>query len=520
MRKPILIAGSLYERTFLTCLIVGILVACMGLLIAIAARELNLGVILMFSLAGILLLSAFGRAAFLLKIRQSLDGDDHELRLITPGGVQSVRVADVQAIGLSYKLLYENGAPAKFARSVLLTVADEQGARQVKLAYKVPINDSDPFSGFWEQAAKTLIARAKADLAAGRSLLGPNWELRAKALNVGQPEPVVYPRAQIAAASVVDNDLCIWERGQERPSLKFPADSINAYILLQLLAEEIAAQEEHKPEAIEGLGRIIFERNQNTEPAAIGAFGVTAALALVGAVGLYAIDRTGPNADELWSYVMGLGAIASVCGLIALALYAQRRNIFRCHQVGVVHQTTSKAIELRYDEVGAFTWSVTRHFTNGVYTHTALELALEPLPGLEKGKIKYSANLKGSDDELDDLRAHIANVIARRMLGELREDRIVQWTPNLRLTPTGVEYRPAGFMGRKNEWVELAYADITGTNFIEGFLHVFTRSAPKSVIQEGTGVKNFFPGFHALMMVLEALQTPAEPASESGAESV
>ncbi len=193
-----------------------------------------------------------------------------------------------------------------------------------------------------------------------------------------------------------------------------------------------------------------------------------------------------------------VGAIMLLVGLVfGFAAFYKKRASLRCHEHGVCKTGLTRETKLRYADVETFTYSATRHFLNGVYNGTTLAMAFTPRPEAGSEGISYNTSLTGMDDELENLREQISNVIGERMARELSWGRQVQWTPNLRLLPEGVEYRPVGFLGRKDPLV-IPYDTISNFDLDDGTLHIWVHGQDKSMVQEQVSQPNFFPGLVVL----------------------
>jgi hypothetical protein len=193
--------------------------------------------------------------------------------------------------------------------------------------------------------------------------------------------------------------------------------------------------------------------------------------------------------------LMGIGGNALLLGGIALLF-----SSFRCHERGVVKKNLLGEKTLRYTDVGSFTYGATRHYHNGAYTGTHLNLSFKPAEGVQASAISYFTTVQGQDDDLDELRDFISRAIASRMLERLQNNQPVVWTPNLEIHPSGIRYRPAGFFGKK-EPIFLPFTQYGGHNLHEGHFHLFEQGKPKSVFNEPCSAENFFPGYFLLVML-------------------
>jgi hypothetical protein len=74
----------------------------------------------------------------------------------------------------------------------------------------------------------------------------------------------------------------------------------------------------------------------------------------------------------------------------------------------------------------------------------------------------------------------------------------VTWTDGLRFLPEGLEYRAAGFLGRKAP-VVIPYSQISGYDLHQGMLWLWVAGRKKPAVKESTALPNFFPGYFFLM---------------------
>jgi hypothetical protein len=311
--------------------------------------------------------------------------------------------------------------------------------------------------------------------------------------------------AELDSVSELDGNVCIWKRGMEHAIAKVPASSPNAFLLQLILGHRLAERDKtSRPDSSDGLGRVLFERRASR----VGMFILWVLTISLAFFGLFLIVAGigGGNPAPIGVGV-GLSALFALCAWIALRM---RRSVFRCHEQGVYRRSTFTEGTLRYDELSQFTYSATRQYYNGVYVGTALNLTLTPERETGKRAIRFNSNVKNVDEALDKLRDHIAAMLAARMLQRLAAGERVTWTTNLALLPEGIEYRPAGFVGRRKEALVLQYADVYSFDIQKGTFHLWQRGKEKkSVMQESIGQPNFFPGFMALCQLFSSPERAA-----------
>jgi hypothetical protein len=214
--------------------------------------------------------------------------------------------------------------------------------------------------------------------------------------------------------------------------------------------------------------------------------------------------------------LIGLAILAGCAGG-AFAIWNRRVNVFRCHAFGVARTTRKGVTKLQYRDVGTFTYSGVRQYVNGAYTGTTVTLRFEPLDE-EKGEpLVYSATFKNADDELENLRQFISQVVAGHMLRRLQAGQVVRWTKNLVFRPDGLEVAKVGWFRGKGESNVIPYGQITAYDVTEGVFRLAFGGQRNWAVEEPVSQPNFFPGYVLLMMILHPPEpAPAEAAPAAG----
>jgi hypothetical protein len=417
-----------------------------------------------------------------------------------PGVSRACSDGDVRRLGFSLRRNFQSGLPKSLTCRLALWLGDDRD--RIELRYTQGLGEKSDFAKLAERLFENLCRRSREALARGEEIAGEGWSLRRGTLEVdrgGRRETI--PVETVAAVGEFDSQVRVWRRGENEAMFQVPAGSANAGILQRLLGE-LLPPPEASPRTASGddLGKVLFERRGGS-----GAWlGWFVAGTLV-PIGLLLLAGGG----------FGIGAALAGAGLLCgAATWWSAGTAFRCHENGVMRRTRKGERQIRYRDVSAFTYKAVRHFTNGVYTGTTVNLQFVSLPALGSERIAHGASFNGMDEELSNLRDHISKVIGIRMAEELQSGKDVPWTPNLRLLPGGIEYRPSGLFGRKDAEV-VPYSQVTSIGLDKGFFHLWVRGRDKSVMQEPVWQPNFFPGY----LVLSSLLRPAESAGE-GAGSV
>lgn len=405
-------------------------------------------------------------------------------------GVRPFRDEDVQALSFYTKKNYVSGTHKTTDRIFLVWAGMDP--RPIEMRNRISVGQSDPLTGLIDRIVDNHQQRAEEEIDRGAAVHGEGWSLDRSHLKLGHGEagmPVAID--DLTAVEVYDDRLCVWVRGRDDALARFPVSSRNAHLLHLLLAPQIAerAEQEDGAPAGDGLGRVLFERKANA--------GTVVVLTLI-AIGAVAVAAISALAGAEWYVPLIAVAVGGLCGLGAVGTI---KSNFRCHEYGVFQAGFGGEKQMRYAEVGSFSYSATRHYTNGVYTGTQLVMNFTPLPGSTAKAIAYSTSVQAADEALEELRDHISKVIAGRMADELSEGREVAWTQNLTFRPDGLAYRPAGFLGRK-EPVMLPWEQFGGFDIQKGVFYLWQKGNDKSVTQEQVSQANFFPGFYLLLSMM------------------
>ena len=416
------------------------------------------------------------------------------------GGPTDMEVQDAQVVAVRIKRTskFSAGIFKGVVRQFEVWTADSE--KPMCMTNRIAANGDDPLAALIVRVIEDLKQRTAAGLAGGATLEGEGWRLVAMQLSIARGRVVeTLPFVEIDKVAVFDGKICLWRRGQDEPAAKISPDSKNASVLASLLSEWIDHQREAsggQPEATtggSGMGRLLFERRRNE-----GLWlGIVLAVAggVAGAVMLF---------DHKAIPVGVLLLVAAVASLLLGIVFGH--YCFRCYESGLTRRRGRDELRLLYDEIAEFTYAATRMFYKGAYTGTQLSLTFRA----PRGTIRYAAKVQNMDADLDELRDHIAKMIAKRMLGELQAGRAVPWTGDVVFLPQGVQFRRPKMLGLASGPVEiLPYEQIRGVNLNQGVFNLYSKAEAKPVISKPVSSANFFPGYFVVRSVA------ASPASES-----
>jgi hypothetical protein len=419
------------------------------------------------------------------------------------GGPDEATIDDAQvlAVRLKYTDKYASGIlKAVIRRFEIWTAASETPLRMTN---RINAGGSDPLDALIKRIIEGLKQRTAAGLAKGGSLEGEGWRLAATGLTVakGRTEQSI-PFAEIDKVGIFDGKWCIWQKGLDEPVAKLAPDSKNAPVLGSLLGEWIEHREKkagkEPAEAPPGsMGRLLFER-RSSGGLALGLLGAM----IGGVVGtIFVFQR---DLRPVGSLVLLGAGVAAVLGVL-FGKYA-----FRCYERGLVRFRGRNELRMAYAEIVQFDYSATRMFHNGIYSGTSFSLAFRS-PG---ATIRYSTHIKSADADLEELRDHIAKVIASRMFCQLREGKPVPWGSDVVFLPQGLQFRRPKMLGLSSGSGEiLPYDQIRGTNMEQGVLYFFSKAAPKAVFSKQVASPNFFPGLFLLLTMQQGQANADRPAT-------
>lgn len=406
--------------------------------------------------------------------------------VIDRAGEREFRDEQVTAVCLYSQDNYSEGQLKSVTRHFKVWVDTELSP--IEMENKILVDDPDPLAELITRVTDKLRQFGEETLSRGMSLEGDGWSLSSHSLSVHKSAmPEDYQLHELSDIDIFDNQICIWKKGEEQASIRVPVSSRNAHLLFLLLSPKLAERQPADGEPASGLGRVLFERKPPMSEVI-----TLAALSLGGLIGGAVLAVVGE--EVAWA-----GWVLMVAGVgLAIGTWSSLVANFRCHEYGVFQTKLTGTKQLRYDEVASFSYHAVRQYVNGVYSGTTFTLTFTPQASAEAKNITYNTQMKNFDDDLDLLRDHISKVIAGRMANELADGHDVAWTANLTFQKDGLQYRPSGFLGRK-EPRHIPYTQVYGFDIQEGVFHIWEHGRDKSTVQEDVSQANFYPGFYLLV---------------------
>jgi hypothetical protein len=420
-------------------------------------------------------------------------------------GTREIRDTEVAAMSTLFKRNFSDATVASVTRT--LRIWTEKDPEPVIMHGTIKTGHVDPLAMLIHRVHDAVLLRLERELAQGLAVWGDGWRLDRVGLSIGRPPAEVQlPLAEITAIEQFDGKLCVWRRGQDEAAARLDPGGRNTNVLPALLATRIATPQKEAAHAEAGLGRILFERRPHSG-VVLGFLIAGAFLLLVGAALMV------PAMGRMEALYFGLALLFLGVLAVPIGIWMRFMN-FRVHEQGVWQSNLFGQKQLKYEDVGTFKYQAIDHYHNGAYVGTHLTMDFRPITKELGPRIRYSANIRGSDDDLEGLRDQVSRAIAGHMAELYNAGQPVFWTTNLQFLPEGIRYRPAGLFGRKEALV-LPYQDYHGYDFQQGTFHLFAKNNSKAVCTEQTNAENFFPGFFLLLLLLHA---PAEEPKMEAAE--
>lgn len=488
MSQPVLVRGEIPTTLFWARILVPLCILGTVSLLLFGDRTAG---ILLTGLCGLIWVGLETYAAILRSkqvwIRDTGDGFD----VIDRKQEFHVPDSSVTSLAVRTKRNYSGGELKSIFRQFVIW--SEQEIDPITLETTLKEKNPDPLAALTSRIWAQVVERTNIGLQTGKPFVGDGWRLDASGFTWGKPtQQQSLSRQEITACEEFDGQICLWRKGQDDAVAKFPVAGRNVCLLPELLQRADKPEGEAEADDPTTLGRILFERRPKLSTRLL-AYAGGGLLALIGLILLFVPEVEAKLAG------LGLGTLGVLCLVWG---YSMGHMVFQCRERGVRKAGLFGQQELRWVDVGTFTYSATRHYHNGVYVGTQVSLNFVPVAEVKAPKIGYSTTIMNEDSSLEELRNFIAKAIAARMGARLSAGESVPWTKNLTFTPEGIQFRPQGFIGRKEVQL-LSYADCSGHNMEQGVFYLFRRGEKKAVMNEQVSAPNFFPGYFLLLLMQE-----------------
>jgi hypothetical protein len=121
--------------------------------------------------------------------------------------------------------------------------------------------------------------------------------------------------------------------------------------------------------------------------------------------------------------------------------------------------------------------------------------------------------VRNTDEELDDLRDRLSQIIARRMAQTFAAHHSVQWTPEVWFREDLLEYSRPRRLFVPAKLAFIPYDTITDFEVRDGMFYLWTSYQERAVLTINAGAPNFYPGQILLEGLVRSRQQDATATS-------
>ena len=474
--------------------------------------------------AALICLIVAGTAAFMIERgRRWIELSDDGFR-VSDHSVQAI-IHDDQITDLAIYRQHHHGAGKLLAESrhLITWLQTEAGRQRLKFSSRLAPGSDDPLQPLIDRLCERLLESAKRRRARRETIDGDGWSLAPTQLQVTtKRQRTTLPLDEISAVETIGQEIRIWQRDNPYTVARLPLFGRNGWLLDRMIRDQLtpathprlalndtesASAGRHDEMTPSALGRILFEREAGSGATII--FGVMGILmAVVGALSLWIAV---PAADPFLSAAGGLLILLS--GLCFVGGWRVQRIRFRCCERGLERVTMTSRKVLPFDDIDVFSFECRRNQSQGRYTGTTYTLVFADRSREQGRGIFYSTTVRNQDEELDDLRDRISQILARRMAQTFAAHQSVQWTPEIWFRRDVIEFTRRRRLFRPTKVVVVPYDTITDFELRDGLFHIWTSYQERAVLSIPTGAPNFYPG----MILFEGLvrSWKQEPVAEA-----
>jgi hypothetical protein len=394
--------------------------------------------------------------------------------------------SDDQILAVAQRTLW-NAETGGYKRRVILDMLTDEGEESIECFYVLEPNTADPLYALIDRSIRGVVERTTGGLAEGARLSGEGWHYDREGLHIHLgPHAGTHPMEELTYLAYYDEMIKIYRGEEVEPFFLVPQASRNADALGNILWGTMQARPTvNDPISTHPLGRhmyTFFCRDAQI------AFWPALMFGGIGSLLLFI---------ALLTQVVFLYVFVGICYLVLLGLmwiiWRGQRMRLDYHQFGMAQPLLGRS--LRFDDIESMTWT---------WNHSWIYL--EPRPGSSGSTIRFSSttSLLHQLNDRNTIRDYVANQIAKRWWHQHQAGEPITWTPQLRFRPTGLEYIPSSFWGRGES--EKAAYEATSYFLFPLRLDLFVEGINRPVLQQKTGVKNFYPGLFLLNQIYAAIQ--------------
>jgi hypothetical protein len=185
--------------------------------------------------------------------------------------------------------------------------------------------------------------------------------------------------------------------------------------------------------------------------------------------------------------------------LSGFAVIMWRRHLMYVflQEFGIREYRQGRGRSLRYDHVDELFYTSLRLFGHGFYVHTVQKLALKS-NGLAGPPFVCTLIFKEADGRspteartaLTEVRDRVSHSLADRFLERLERESTVDWTPEVRIAPRGLD-----ITDRHGNWELVEWRNVSRYEMGNGTLSLWLDAEAKPRLQINSAQANFYPAY-------------------------
>ncbi len=193
-----------------------------------------------------------------------------------------------------------------------------------------------------------------------------------------------------------------------------------------------------------------------------------------------------------------MGVVVAGCGLLWLSyLCVSLFTRLECFEEGIVKTTLLGKRQLQFIDLEQLTFNLqNKHTSQGVYSEYFV--LLDPAANTDSRSISFHTSAHWSQPKFESIRNHMASFVAEKMRRQLQQTGLVEWTPALRIVPTGIEWQIDG------QWQLIPWQHLRFEIEDNEWLKVMDIRKGPTVIRVALICANLYPG---LMVATEHMTT-------------
>ena len=338
----------------------------------------------------------------------------------------------------------------------------------------------------------------------GGKLSGKDFSFASDGLEYGSERIAC---GDISAVLEEDGDLRIWRKDEQLPAVCLPIKEANVVVLTQLLEEMLAGRGDSESVAVEGQGRLLFERvTDKNFIILLGTIALFFTFYLLKSVYWALTDSTG--------YFVLTFLCSIPCGILLPIVYHLYIYRLSFYEGGVEKVTIWGKTTIDFVDVEIMTFSLTRLFTyasielqlldvGASYKANEIKIRFEA-PGEKKPWcIEYTAESKSTDRAIERLKDKATFIIGLKHYDKVKKGGKIPWGDGQMLSDQALVFVER-FTNKPVS--QISYSRIDRLEIKDGFCKVYIKEKKESAVDISCGDKNFHPGLFVISQFLEELK--------------